>query len=190
MRNISLKAWSMNFLIGCLMSFTHSSQAAEKVDSTLLAAAKCSPNSESLSPSLAAYRLLVSAKVVVRERRGSVTTYAASMEPEQVVKLGNLTPTRLIVVEKDGYPNAMVGSMYSESYPLSDSDIVASFQGSLSRKIVLIPFLPPGFKSAGMSTGMISSQPVFKDVYMFAGKAGKERLILCGTKSDMESFGR
>lgn len=177
-------------MMGCFIAtIFNTSQAGEKLDSTLLAAAKCSPTGP-LAPSLAAYRLLISAKVVVRERRGSLTTYAASMDPERVIKLGNLSPSRLIVVEKDGYPNAMVGSMYSESYPLSDADIVASFQGSLGRKIGLIPYSPPGFKSAGMATGMISEQPVFKDVYMFAGKAGKERFILCGTKSDIEAFGR
>lgn len=162
--------------------------AADRLDPILEAAAKCAAK-EPIAPSMAAYRLLLSSKVVVKERQGPMTFYIAGVDPDAQVKLWNMSPTRIIVIEREGQPNALIGSLYSSSFPMSNANIIGSFQGGLGVKIELRPLAGALLDNFGVSNGMISTKPVAKDSHIFMGiLASGERLVVCGTKAELESF--
>lgn len=162
--------------------------AAERLDKTLEEAAKCSAK-VGIAPSMAAYRLLLSSKVVAKERKGPLTFYLASVDRQSNLRLWGVTPTRIIVAERDGVPNALIGSLYSKDFPMSDQDIVGSFQGGLKRKITLAPFSAAGLASAGVAGAAMSTEPVANNNHLMAARlASGERLVLCGTKQDFQAF--
>jgi hypothetical protein len=162
--------------------------AGDRLDPSLEAAAKCT-STVSIAPSLAAYRLLLSSKVVVKEKKGPLTFYMAGMDRLSGVRIWNMNPTRIVVVERDGLPNALVGTLYSKDFPLSDRDIVGSFQGGLKRKIDLKNFSAPQLSTAGVSSAQVSIEPVSGQQHLMAGKlATGERLLICASIKDLEAF--
>ena len=86
---------------------TAGAQTTERLDLNLEAAAKCA-SAVPVSPSIAAYRLLLSSKMIMRERRGSITFFAAPMAQNSSVKVWGLTPTKMVLVERDGEPAALM----------------------------------------------------------------------------------
>lgn len=162
--------------------------AAERLDRALEEAAKCSAKT-SMPPSLAAYRLLLSSKVVVKERLGPLTFYAAAVDRQSNVKLWQISPTRIVVLEREGVDRALVGSLYSKDFPLTDAQIVGSFQGGLNRKINLAQFSSPSLVRVGLVGMSMSTEPVANDRHMLAGRlASGDRLVVCGTRADFEAF--
>lgn len=162
--------------------------AAERLDRSLEEAAKCSAKG-SIAPSMAAYRLLLSSKVVAKERKGPLTFYLASVDPKSNLKLWGVMPTRIIVAERDGVPSALVGSLYSKDFPMSDQDIVGAFQGGLKRKISLVQINAASLASAGVAGAALSAEPVANDNHLMAARlASGERLILCGSKAEFQAF--
>lgn len=164
--------------------------ADDRLDPALEAAAKCVPTGD-IAPSLAAYRLLLSSKVVVKERRGPLTFYMAGFDPSWGSRIWNMIPSRIVVVEREGVGKALVGTLYSKDFPLSDRDIVGSFQGGLKRKIELRSFSAPQLAPSGVAAAQISAEPVSRDQHLMAGKLSSgERLLLCGTVGDLQAFVR
>lgn len=167
-----------------------SSFGADRLDASLARTASCA-SSGPLQPSLAAYRLLLSSKVVVKERRGTLTFYMGASEPNADTKLWNLTPTRIVVVERDGNSKALVGSLYSKTFPMNDREIVASFQGGLNRKIELVPFNKSSLVSIGILSAQVSTEPVFELNHLMMAIIGSgERLVICGSKAELDAFTR
>jgi hypothetical protein len=183
-----MKSWKITLAVLTCWACAAQAQAAERLDKALEAAAKCS-STQPMAPALASYRLLLSSSVVVKERRGALTFYLAAVDRQSGAKLWNITPTRILVAEREGYPRALVGSMYSKDFPMSDADIVGSFQGGLGRKITLAP-LPSGRLSrSGLSSAAISVEPVAKQSHLLAAKlASGERLVLCAPMADLTAF--
>ena len=179
-----LKKWMV--VIAC--AFAAPAHSAERLDRALEEAAKCSAKAP-MAPSLAAYRLLLSSSVVAKERRGPLTFYLAAVDRQSNTKLWNISPTRILVAERAGYPNALIGSLYSKDFPMSDADIVGSFQGGLGRKIALSP-LPAGkLSSVGLASAAISAEPVANRSHLLSARlASGERLVVCGSMEDLSAF--
>ena len=154
------------------------------------ALAKCSSTAP-IAPSLAAYRLLLSSKVVARERKGPMTLYMAPFDAQAGGRLWNLTPTRVVVVERDGSAQALVGSLYSKDFPMSERDIIGSFQGGLKRRIDLRPYPRAAFGGVQIQEAQLSAEPVFGVNHMLTGRlASGERLVICASKAELDAFGR
>lgn len=171
-----------------VMAFATPGIAADRLDRTLEAAAKCTPTGD-ITPALAAYRLLLSSRVVVKEKKGPLTFYMAGIDQASGARIWNMSPTRMVVAERDGVDKALVGTLYSKDFPLSDRDIVGAFQGGLKRKIELTAFSAPQLSTAGVVVAQISIEPVAGRQHLMVGRLGTgERLLICGTISDLQNF--
>ena len=179
------------FFLLCILTFpliAKSQQYTEHLDSQLEASAKCI-DKEAMIPSLAAYRLLLSSHVVVKSHAGPLTMYISPMDPRGGAKVWGLNPTRVVAVEKNGAKTALIGTLYSADYPLSDNALIGAFQGGLKRNVKLIGFSAPLWMAAGLSEASISSEPVYQNKHLFFGKIAQgERILLCATLQELEVF--
>lgn len=165
-----------------------SAQAVDRLDSTLEALAKCSSSSD-VAPSLAAYRLLLSSKVVVREKRGPVTIYSTPFESRSGSKIWGLLPTKIVVVEREGFDVALVGSLFSSDFPMNSAQIIDSFKGGLKRKIdmrLLARETIGGFRTSSVE---VSTEPVFQSSHLVNVKlASGERVVFCARLQQIETL--
>lgn len=163
-------------------------QGADRLDVNLEAAAKCS-SATPVSPSLAAYRLLLSSKVVTRDRKGPVTIYAAPMAQNSAIKIWGLTPTKMVVVEREGSASALVGSLFSADFPLTNAQIVGAFQGGLKRQLDFRPLARTSMGGFPVSALEVTAEPVFQTSHLVNVKmASGERVVLCATTAQIEGL--
>ena len=166
------------------------SRADTKADPTLESNAKCVQQAGT-APSLLAYRLLLNSTAVTRTQKGATSAYVGAVDPGSALKVWGFKPSRLVVVEREGLPSGLVGSMFSADYPLSTASLIDSFKGGLKRKIELVAFNAQGWSALGLEQAGISKEPVYQDRHLMVGQLKDgERIMMCATLADFAAFNK
>lgn len=173
-------------MVALALSWTGAARAME--DQALMEQARCS-STEMLGAAMAGYKLMRTAKVVVKTRRSDLVLLHGAMEPGSTVKVMGLQPTRLFTLERAGVESALVGASFSASYPVETSQLVDAYQGGLRRKLKMRAVDPGHLKALGIETLLISEAVEASEVVLGAAIAtNKDRFMFCAKKKQLAEF--
>lgn len=164
--------------------------AQARMDAQVEAAARCDME-KPMPPELAAFRLLQTSRVVVREPLGSMVVYLGSLDPKATVNLYGMTPSRWAVITRSGQPDALVGALYSSEAPIDDAAIAGSYQGGVKRKVELVAFSAANLTASGVRQAYLSTGAVKgPNSLMIAILKSGDRLVVCAPVDQIRRFSR